>query len=339
MKLIKLLITLLIICISTACTKHNRKADISNIDLDIKIERFDIDFWKIDTNNIKTDAAEFMAKYPEMGRIYLQNVLMFGHPDSTSTWDTYKIFKRDKSVDTLYNDALNKYADVRDFEKELTLAFRRAKYFFPELITPKVRMHVSGFNQSVIVGREFISLSIDNYMGEDYEIYKKVGNIHDYQRANMRPEKVVSDYLTAWFDSEFTHYQKQDGRTLLDEMIYRGKMMYLLSILLPDEEDSILIGYNTEAWTWAEEYETEMWQTLIANNDIFSQDFIKNGGYLNDGPFTIYFSQDSPARAGVYLGWKIINSYMQHNTDISPLQLMHNSDAQQILQQSGYNPK
>ncbi|MGC3977958.1 MAG: hypothetical protein QM751_06835 [Paludibacteraceae bacterium] len=41
------------------------------------------------------------------------------------------------------------------------------------------------------------------------------------------------------------------------------------------------------------------------------------GQYLNDAPFTTPISQESPGRLGVYIGWRIVDSYMENNENIS----------------------
>lgn len=330
------LLALLATCSFSSCSDAQRKADISDIDLAIKIGRFDQAFWDLDTLNMRETVSAMIEVYPEMSSIYLENVLRFGRVDSDITWDTYRIFRRDTAVNALYTDVEEKYKDVEEIEKQLSLAFRRGKYFFPAIPTPNIYMHVSGFNQSIVVGSDFLSLSADNYMGENYPIYEKVG-IYNYQRANMTPEKVVSDYLTAWVSSEFTLNKAET--TLLDEIVYRGKIMYVLSVLLPDSKKDVLMGYTPEQWAWSMDHEAQMWGSMLADKAIFSQDMIKNGGYLNDGPFTIHFSQESPARGGIFIGWRIVETYMKNNPEVSPLELMIEKNPNHILQNSGYNPK
>jgi len=60
--------------------------------------------------------------------------------------------------------------------------------------------------------------------------------------------------------------------------------------------------------------------------------------YLNDGPFTAEISQESPGRLGTWIGWRISQSYMEHNENATLQQLIENSDAQEILEKSFYRP-
>jgi uncharacterized protein YjaZ len=59
---------------------------------------------------------------------------------------------------------------------------------------------------------------------------------------------------------------------------------------------------------------------------------------MNDGPFTAEVTQDSPGRLGVWVGWRIVDSYMRNNKDVTLCELMNENDAQKILEQSYYKP-
>lgn len=325
----------IIFCFSLiACKREKRQANLSGINFDIKIERFDSAFWTLDTMQMAEEFIRLNNKYPGITPIYTENVVRFGHPDSTITHNTYKLFRSNTEVGELYEDALSTYADVKDIEKDLTMAFRRAKYFLPQFAIPKVYCHVSGLNQSVIVGEEFISLSIDNYLGSNYPLYDKIG-IYKYQRPNMRREKVASDYIIAWISSEFTN---NIADNLLSDMIRHGKILYITSTLMPETSEHIIMGYSEQQWNWAKENEANMWNALIASKDLYSTSMLIKNQYIGDGPFTKPFTQESPGRAGTYIGWQIVEDYMKHNPEISIQQLLQQPDAQVILNNSNYRP-
>ena len=317
-----------------SCKQEKRRADLTGIECDIKIERFDSLFWGLDTTRLAEEFAKLQAEHPNITPIYTENVVQFGHPDSAITHDTYKLFRSNKEVGKLYEDALKIYADVSDIEKDLTEAFRRAKYFFPQFPTPRVYCHVSGLNQSLIVDEEFISLSIDNYLGADYQLYKEIG-IYKYQRPNMRREKVAPDYITAWLSSEFSNSLADN---LLSDMIRYGKILYTVSVLLPKTPERVIMGYSEEQWDWVKKNEANMWNALIASKDLYTTSMMIKNQYIGDGPFTKPFTQESPGRAGTYIGWRIVENYMKHNPQISIQQLLQQPDAQMILNNSNYRP-
>lgn len=329
-----LYITLIASFALICCKREKRHANLTEIDFDVKIERFDSAFWILDTTQMAEEFVRLQTEYPDITPIYTENVVQFGHPDSSITHSTYKLFRTNEEVKQLYEDALNMYSDMKDIEEDLTMAFRRAKYFLPQIPTPRIYCHVSGLNQSLIVDEEFISLSIDNYLGSDYHIYEKIG-IYKYQRPNMCREKVASDYITAWLSSEFANSLADN---LLSDIIRHGKILYIVSVLMPETPEHIIMGYSPEQWDWVKNNESNMWNTLITTKDLYTTSMLIKNKYIGDGPFTKPFTQDSPGRAGAWLGWQIVENYMRHNPEISIQQLFQQPDAQVILNNSNYNP-
>jgi len=59
-----------------ACNNNNKSIpDVSDIKVDITWERFDRDFFSIDSNNILPGLDKLNNKYPVLTGIFLQNVL------------------------------------------------------------------------------------------------------------------------------------------------------------------------------------------------------------------------------------------------------------------------
>ncbi|MCD7849188.1 MAG: hypothetical protein LUH63_05295 [Parabacteroides sp.] len=50
-------------------------------------------------------------------------------------------------------------------------------------------MHVSGFNQNVLVGDSLLSISIDKYLGEEYPLYQEF--FYDFQSRLMTPGHIA----------------------------------------------------------------------------------------------------------------------------------------------------
>ena len=332
-----LLVITALLFFSCGSKQEKRKADLSGINFDVKIERFDKDLWAvINSENQRDDLLEALfEKYPEFAPLYFTYIINFGE-NFDEVLEKIPDFFSDSAVIKLYADALKKFDDVRDLEKSITNAFRRAKYFFPNAQIPKLLMHVSGLNTNAVLDENLISISIDNYLGEKYPLYEQVPGIYGYLAQNMKREKVASDYVIVWLSGEFPYFSEQDR--LLDEMIFKGKILYLASLLMNDEKIENLIGYTPEQWKWCKEYEKDMWQTLIEKKMLFSNDFNLRRKLLEDAPFTQPFTQESPGRAGIFVGYRIVESYMNKNENISPLELMQNANAQNILEKSGYRP-
>src|SRR3954470_21824994 len=55
-----------------SCSHNQGKPDVSNIKVDVKIERFDKDFFSLDTNHLNTSLEQLNKKYPSFLPLYFE---------------------------------------------------------------------------------------------------------------------------------------------------------------------------------------------------------------------------------------------------------------------------
>ena len=108
--------------------------------------------------------------------------------------------------------------------------------------------------------------------------------------------------------------------------------------MLPGAHDTIKLCYPEKKLKWAEENEKQVWAFIVQNELLYTTDFKTQSNLIQDGPFTTGLSDESPARLGVFIGWKIIRSYMKRYPETSLKELINLNDAKLILQNSGYKP-
>ena len=122
------------------------------------------------------------------------------------------------------------------------------------------------------------------------------------------------------------------------ELIYKGKIMYLMSQFLPHKNIETILRFSKSEFEECEESESVIWDGIISLDLLYSNYEREYHSFFNIDVCTRPISPDSPSRLGYYTGYKIIQNYMQ-NTDVSLLELMQNTNSQQILLNSKYNPK
>jgi gliding motility-associated lipoprotein GldB len=333
MKTKKWMICLLGLGLLCSCSKDRFKINTKDINLNVKIERFDQDFMHMDTINMDAGIAGMQKKYGDLFNHFTMNVVMMGPVDSMKFKYQLKGFLRDSMYNQIYKESQSVFKDVSDIQTEVTDAFKYIKYYFPDKKIPRVAMHISGFNQSIIATKDFISISIDNYLGADYAPYKQIA--YEYQLPNMTRSKVAPDIILGYLMSEFSY---QDNTDLLAAIISRGKILYLQSIFMPQRSEADLMGYTDKQLQWCQTNEKNMWTFLMENKHLYNKSQLVIAKYINPAPFTSFFPQDSPGQAAIWVGWQIVKSYMNNNTDVTLDQLMKNTDAQQILEESDYKP-
>lgn len=314
--------------------REEKRPDVSKLLKDRKILRLDQDIFALDHENPNIESLS--GKYGKYLELYAQGVLRLGSISDPGFRHLFSLFLRDSIVNEVYDSVTVKYADMSGAEKELSQALAYYAYYFPERVMPQVYTHISGFNQSVIVDSAAIGISLDNYLGENCIFYNMLATpIPLYARKKMTEKDVVKDALIGWISAEFPYLpQKND---LISGMVYQGKIIWLLEKIFPDHETSRLLGYNPEQWTWCENNETQIWEFLIENDYIFSTQQALIMKYLSDGPFTSGMPAESPGRAVVWSGYKIVGKY-QEKTGVSAEELMKEQDYHKILRVAGYRP-
>ncbi len=233
--------------------------------------------------------------------------------------------------------AEKEFTDFKKTEKELNKAFKYYQFHFPEKELPTIYVYISGFNQSVVTSENIIGISLDKYLGRNCRYYKQLSTTPQYKILNMHKKKIVPDVAYAWASAEYG--DKNEATNLIGNMIHQGKLMYFVDALLPDTPDSLKIGYTAKQLDFCRNNEAEMWQYLVEKKMLFSNKRMDIIRYINDGPTTSGFPRQSPARAGVWIGWQIVRQYMKKYPETTLKQLMQNNDYQQILNDSEYLPE
>jgi len=336
MKKINVLILLLAgLSLLSSCSKNNRfKIDTDENRVTVKIHRFDKDLLTLDTTNLKTGVKKLYSKYPDFLPEFVYNVLDTTAADTNAVSHEFHKFLTDKTFTQVNKKTLQTFDDVSDIEKKISDAFTYIHFYFPEVKLPEIYFYVSGFNRAIMMNDKFIAVGTDLYLGSDYPAYKDY--TYEYMLFNMRRECVATDLVSATLFRMFV--MNSSEYRLLDNMLFRGKVMYLLSVFMPNEKPEDIMGYRDEQWKWTKKNEKEIWATIIDQKHLFSTDLQLIRKYMNDAPFTAPVSQESPGRLGTWIGWQIVESYMNKNTKVSLTDLMKDSNYQKILEKSGYRP-
>lgn len=299
----------------------------------LTIDRFDTELYQILNAPGSTSAErKFLKKYHDFLPLYLSGILHAPQAGRMQAIDALRSFFSDSMLMKIYADEQLRFKDLSVLEKTLGEAVGRYRDLFPQNQLPKFRMHLSGLSQSVITVGEYVSIAGDKYLGKNYPLYK--GYYYDYQLSDMQPDRVAGDALKAYL---FGRFPLSNQQNLLDQMIYQGKIHYLLTLLLPDVSVEQLFGYNKVQWEWLSKSEKEIWRYMAENQHLYSTDPVLEAKYTGEAPYTPFLGEGSPAKAGVWIGYRIVESYMKRE-DLPVAELFGSMDSKMILQESGYQP-
>jgi len=309
----------------------------SSIDVNVTVKRLEKDLFSLDPEDIQGAIPALKEKYPGFLQLFSW-VIKTGDINDPSFGDFLVRFCTDRQNNEVYEYSLKVFPDISWIEIDLENAFRHYVYYFPGRPVPAVYTCITGFNYSIIASDTILGISLDRYLGADCEFYPQLG-IYSYISARMTPQNVVPDCVYGWADSEWlfdsTGYASDN---VLARIIHGGKLKYFERCMLPDVPDSTIFGFTAGQMEFCKNNELQMWQYLIEHDLLFSTDQFEIRKLTGESPFTAYFSNESPGKAAVWVGFRIIESYMKQNPDVKMEDLMKNTDIQAILGKAKYTP-
>ena len=133
--------------------------------------------------------------------------------------------------------------------------------------------------------------------------------------------------------------ERTENYTFIEKIINHGKMLYFASLMLPEKEESKIIGYTNADFAWALKNEKDIWSNFIENDYLFSSDNNLDSRFINLAPFSKFYlsiDNDSPSMIGKFIGWKIVKSFMKVSS--SNLNELIQYDPMYIYNNSKYKP-
>jgi hypothetical protein len=337
-RLIPFVLLLCVVATLSSCKKNHYKVNVSSIDVKIKIKRLEQDLFKLNPDEIIPKVPFLKDKYDGFLQLF-SYVINTGNINESSFGDLLLRFCSDKQNNEVYSLTVKKYPDVSSIESGLTDAFRHYRYYFPKKTVPGVFTCTTGFNNSIITGDSLLGISLDRYLGADCVYYPRL-NIYKYIAARMTPEYIVSDCMYGWAVSEWDFSTlKYPADNLLAEIIHEGKLKYFEKCMLPETPDEIIFGFTKDQMKFSEANEGQMWLYLVEHNLLFSTDQFTIRKLTGEAPFTAYFTKESPGKAAIWLGFRIVESYMMRNPSTKIEDMIKETDVQGILEKAKYSPQ
>lgn len=321
------------------CT-NNKRINVDNIDVSIKVERFDQEMSRLDPDNLGSKIPALEKKYGIFYTDYISGMLNLGDPADSGYFSNLRTVLRNPDYKELNKAVQQKFPTLNKTEVELTQAFKHVRYYYPEQKIPRIISFISGFTVQTPIGNNYLGIGLDMFLGADSKFYPALRqSIPMYIAKKFTPENITPRVIETFAREEM--FPEDDNISLLHEMIHNGKILYFMDAVMPDLEDSLKIGYTSEQLEWAKTHEENIWAFFLDQNLLYETDYLKYQKYLNDAPFTpgIGERNESSPKLAVYLGWQIVQKFMDKNPNVTLQQLMEDNDAQKILNRSKYKPQ
>jgi hypothetical protein len=332
---------LLLVAAGASCKNNGEtRPDISQIKAEVAIQRFDRDFFSIDTLETGASLNKLLQQQPAFTANYLDYYTPIGQLARAGNNRDEVLKKYIHDIKPLYDSVSEKFKNVSWLEKELSLAFRYAKHYFPDFKTPAVYTTVEGLSPDdpeeiygAIYYRDTLSISLQMYAGMDFSGYDPK-RYYDYLRRRFEPTYITRNAIRAVI---LARYPEKPALTLLHQMIEAGRRLYIMDKILPDMPGEIKLGYTKEQYKDCQDREKLIWSHFLNNQLLYSEEPAINREYIGENPFTKELGDDSPGNIGAITGWQIVKKFMKGNKGLTMDQLM-NTDPAEIFSEAHYKP-
>jgi hypothetical protein len=252
------------------------------------------------------------------------------------------------------------YAPIKDsaelmyknFSKEteaIKQGLQFVKYYFPKYQTPEsiitfigpinANFETSFGVQGDVLTTKAFGIGLQLHLGQYFSFYRTQEGLEqypDYISNNFDAQHIPVNCMRNVIDDMF--HDKTAGRALIEQMVDRGRKIYLLNKFLPYTPEYVCIGYTKQQLKDSYNNEAVIWN-LFLNNDLLNKpdpNITKN--YIGESPKTQELGEGSPGNIGTFSGLQIVKKYMEKYPETNVAELMK-LDARDIFNKAKYKPR
>ncbi len=331
------LVLTLVACQSCNNSEIENAPDVSNIVVNVKIDRFEQDLFRMDTLHLEEEMQRMQGKYPELFPLFTENIIHNQTDPNETPAMALSGFLRSKQIRQLYDTVQLVYGNIDPVEKRIKQLFRYYKYYFPEKETPKVATVISEFGVDAFTyGDQLCGIGLDMFLGENYRGYSP--DIFPAYLRRQFKEQYIPVRLAKTL-AQNTFGDTPPGKSLLDMMLYNGKMLYIVDRLIPGTPDSLIMGYTREQMEGCVANEQAVWARILDQKLLYSTDFGEFRKLVTPSPNAPVVFQEAPGEIGNWIGWQIVKAYVKRNPKAGIKEVLAQTDSQKFLETARYKPQ
>jgi hypothetical protein len=336
------------IVLFSSCTDKD-KPDVSGIEIHLQTQRFEQDFFALDTNNLENSLPKLRDKYPVFLPDFVQKVLGLPQLDQNQP-ETISLLKKFLGDYRPIKDSADKvFKNVDDLTASITEGLKYVKHYFPQYKQPEklitfigpmdayFEASTAGYGDALTTDAIIIGLQL--HLGSNFSLYKsEMGQAlyPAYISRRFAPEYIPVNALKNIVDDLYP--ENTVGKSLVEKMVDKGKRLYLLDKLMPDAADTLKIGYTERQLKGCLDNEGLIWNHILTQSLAFNTDPAIIKGYIGEAPNTPELGEGSPGYLGLFIGKRIVEKYIEKYPDTKLAQLME-MEPRKIFEQSKYRPK
>jgi hypothetical protein len=287
------------------------EVDISNINVKIGFVNLDsilvnvkgekrLEFHHSHLNNI-TEIYEYNLGY----------CIQMANASDTGFVKSLDLYLEDPYIKRLERRIAEKFSNLNTIKSELVEGFKHLNFHFKTGKTPENIVFVNAlFKSNAFSTEKQVGIGLESYLGEKTDVIKELPQepFYEWIKEGMEDKFLTRDAICSWV---MTHYVEEVDGNLAEQIVRWGKILYLTQAAFPMKDPSIVMRYSDVDYKWAIENEYSLWKYLVDEKMLFSINELNVKNLMKEGPFTIGLPEKGPDRLGQFLGFRIIQKYME----------------------------
>jgi len=335
----RLFLSLILLLGIASCNTSNESPDVSDIKINLTTQRFEKELFTLDTNNLAPNLDKLLAKYPSFGENFITTIL---NTDPRWTPDTMLNYVKGfiSSYRSVYDTSQKVFPDFSKYETELSQALKHVAYYFPSYKLPKKIITYIGplDGYGDILDEDAIIVGLHHHLGKSYSLYQSPYLQETYPvyiSNRFEPDRITVNTIRNIVSDLYP--DAPEDKSLIIQMVEKGKRLWLMSKLLPKTDEYKIIGYSENQFDESMDHEKSIWNLFIQNNLLQTLDYNVIKNYIGEAPKTQELGEASPGNIGSFAGWQIVKAFVEKNPSITPAQLM-STDPELLYRESKYKP-
>jgi hypothetical protein len=333
-----LIIALLAIIVFSSCN-NDTGPDVSAIKINLATERFEKKLFDTTSPSLTTYLQQLYAANPSFTNTYLRTILNADPQwpaDSTAQFVNGFV----KAFRPVFDSSEKIFNDFKAYEDDIRKGLQHVKFYFPAYKVPeKIITYIGPLDgYGDVIATEGLLIGLHHHLGKNFSLYKTEmvrATYPDYISARFEPDYISINCIKNIVQDMYP--EEESDKPLVNQMIAKGKRLFVLEKLLPGVDGHKLIGYTDEQFKSANKQEAYIWDMFVKNDLLQSRNKNAMKNYIGEGPSTQELGEGAPGNIGSFAGWQIVKKYMKNNPAVTLDQLMK-LDEETIFQSAKYKP-
>lgn len=318
MTLKSIFLAVLILPVVVSCSNDPLDVDVSDVSVDIEFIDMDSVLVNANSNELISACKEYKSKIKDVYEYQMGHCWPIGNIPNQDLGDSIKAYLAHPYTIRLENRIDKKFGHKLELKAKIIDGFKHLKYHFPKKDMPRSVVFLnSGFAGSAISMEKDIAVGLDRYLGNEVDVIRELppDEFYAWIKEAMDRQFLERDVMASWIMTNII--EAPNGGSLVENIIYWGKINYLVEACYPEDNGNTIIRYSEEDYEWALENEASYWEYLVNQKLLFKLDDRTKMNMLKEGPFTPGLPEVGPDRLGQFLGWRMVQQYMANHDDIS----------------------